>query len=327
MAERPVALVTGAAGFAGHHLIQELERETEWRILGVARKQYSVHGQTRIITADLRSADLVDRVIQRYKPDYIFHLAAQSYVPQAFAQPAETIANNVTSQINLLEACRNAQIEPMILIVGSSEEYGQASPCEMPLSEDQPFRPGNPYAVSKIAQDMLGYQYALSYGMNIVRVRPFNHFGPGQSDRFVLANFSRQVAEAEASLIEPTVLTGNTDVVRDFTDVRDIVRGYRFALEMGKPGEVYNLSSDTGQRVQSLLDTLISMSAIPLETRVDPSRFRVSDTPVVVGDSSKFRRDSGWSPSRDIETSLADTLQYWRSVINSPGYVPIANNL
>ncbi|MDQ3548475.1 MAG: GDP-mannose 4,6-dehydratase, partial [Chloroflexota bacterium] len=205
------ALITGALGFAGRHLLAELERGTDWELIGLARGHVSSVGRARMLACDLRDADLVSRVVQHHRPDVVFHLAAQSYVPKSIAAPAETIVNNVSAQVNLLEACRQAGLDPTILIVGSSEAYGQISPDDVPLREDQPFRPVNPYAVSKIAQEMLGLQYALSYGMRIIRARPFNHFGPGQSDRFVLSTFARQVAEAEFGRIEPVVLTGNLD--------------------------------------------------------------------------------------------------------------------
>ncbi|HEX5167320.1 MAG TPA: GDP-mannose 4,6-dehydratase, partial [Thermomicrobiales bacterium] len=249
--------------------------------------------------------------------DVIFHLAAQSYVPQAFAAPSDTISNNVTAQINLLEGCRAAGLDPTILIVGSSEEYGQIAPEDVPLTEDQPFRPVNPYAVSKIAQDMLGLQYALSFGMRIVRVRPFNHFGPGQSDRFVLATFARQVAEAELGRIEPVVLTGNLDARRDFLDVRDVVRAYRMLIEFGTPGEVYNIASGVAHRVGDLLDRLIDQATIAVDVRLDPARTRPSDTPIVAGDAGKLRSATGWEPLYSTDQSLRDTLDYWRTALAS----------
>jgi len=264
-----------------------------------------------MLAADLRDGGLVDRVIDRWRPDYVFHLAAQTYVPKSTATPVDTLSNNIIGQVNLLEALR-AFGQPTILIVGSAEQYGFATPEEMPLREDQPFRPGNPYAVSKITQDMLGYQYARSYGMRIVRVRPFNHFGPGQSDRFVLATFARQVAEAERGLIEPTVLTGDLSSRRDFLDVRDVVRGYRLAVERGTPGEVYNIASGHGYRVGELLDQLMGMASVPLTVTTDPARLRPSDIPVLIGDATRFRAATGWAPRIPIEHSLADTFEDWR---------------
>jgi GDP-4-dehydro-6-deoxy-D-mannose reductase len=310
-------LITGAGGFVGRHLITELERETDWRILGLGHHHFTAGERTQILMCDLRNAELLGRVIERHQPDAIVHLAAQSYVPQAFASPADTIANNVTAQVNLFESCRAADINAMILVVGSAEQYGLAGPDDMPLTEDQPFRPMNPYAVSKIAQDMLGLQYFLTYGMRIVRVRPFNHFGPGQSDRFVLSNFARQVAQIEQGRVEPVVLTGNLDARRDFLDVRDVARAYRLAIDATEPGEVYNLASGRAYRIGDLLDTLISYSQVSIEIRNDPARMRPSDVPLNYGDATKFQTQTGWRPSMSIEESLLDTLQDWRERLSA----------
>jgi GDP-4-dehydro-6-deoxy-D-mannose reductase len=309
----PVALVTGAAGFAAGHLITELEAATNWSIVGLARQPASdPSARVRLLVADLRDRRLIERVVERWRPAYVFHLAAQSYVPKSLATPADTLTNNVVGQINLLEALRTHAPAARILIVGSAEEYGFASPDEMPLTEAQPFRPGNPYAVSKITQDMLGYQYHRSHGLHIVRVRPFNHFGPGQSDRFVIATFARQIAEAERGLIEPAVLTGDLSPRRDFLDVRDVVRGYRLALQQGEAGEVYNIASGHGHRIGDLLDQLLAQASIPLQVTTDPARLRPSDVPILIGDASRFTAATGWRPRIPIERSLHDTLEDWR---------------
>jgi GDP-4-dehydro-6-deoxy-D-mannose reductase len=312
------ALVTGAFGFAGRHLLAELETQTDWELIGLARRAGPASGRTHTLVCDLRDAGLVRRVIHRRRPDIIFHLAAQSYVPQALAAPAETIINNITGQINLLEACRSAGIDPVILIVGSAEQYGHVHPDETPVSEDQPFRPVNPYAVSKIAQDMLGLQYVLSYGMRIIRTRPFNHFGPGQADRFVLSTFARQIAEAELGRIEPVVLTGNLDARRDFLDVRDVVRAYRLLVDLGEPGEVYNIASGIAYRIGDLLDQLIRAASCAIEIRQDPARTRPSDVPVMCGDASRLRAATGWEPLIPIERSLEDTIDSWRDALSKP---------
>lgn len=308
-----VALITGAGGFVGGHLIAELERETQWEIVGLELRLAPTPGRTRMLVCDLQDRGLVERTIARYRPDYVIHLAAQSYVPQALASPADTIVNNTVGQIYLTEACRAAGINPVFLVIGSAEIYGFVEPDEMPLDEGQPFRPGNPYAVSKITQDMLGYQYFKTYGMKMIRLRPFNHFGPGQSDRFVLSSFARQIAQAERGTIEPTVLTGDLSSQRDFCDVRDVVRGYRLALERAQPGEAYNIGSGVARPVGSLLDMLIDMADVPIQIRHDPARMRPSDIPVLVGDAAKFRAATGWEAVIPIEESLRDTLDYWRS--------------
>jgi GDP-4-dehydro-6-deoxy-D-mannose reductase len=310
-------LITGAGGFVGRHLIAELESETDWAIIGLQTKASTPGTRARMLSCDLRDADLVARVIDRYRPDVIIHLAAQSYVPKAFASPADTIVNNISSQVHVLEACRAVEIDPIVLVIGSSEEYGSAPPEDMPLTEDQPFRPANPYAVSKIAQDMLGLQYWLSYGMKIIRLRPFNHIGPGQSDRFVVSNFARQVAEVELGLAEPVVLTGNLSARRDFLDVRDVARAYRMTVDRGQPGEVYNLASGTPVQVGELLESLTSMATVSIAIRHDPARMRPSDTPLLYGDATRLRRATGWAPRIQIKQSLRDTLDYWRNQLSS----------
>ncbi|HUG14251.1 MAG TPA: GDP-mannose 4,6-dehydratase, partial [Thermomicrobiales bacterium] len=310
--ESVTALITGASGFAGRHLIAELEARTDWLLIGIGRSAVTAGQRTRVLSCDLMDADLVRRVTLRRRPDVVFHLAAESYVPRSLSDPATTLTNNIVGQLNVLEACRANGLSPRILIVGSADQYGLAGESEMPLVEDQPFRPLNPYAVSKIAQDMLGLQYALSYDMHIVRVRPFNHFGPGQSDRFAISSFARQIAEAELGRVEPVVLTGNLEARRDFLDVRDVARAYRLALEHGVAGDVYNIAGGRAHRVGDLLEALVRDASIPIEIRQDPARMRPSDTPVLVGNASKLRQATGWQPTIPIDVTLRDTLRDWR---------------
>lgn len=271
-----------------------------------------------MVTCDLLDRDHVARVLEHYRPDTIFHLAAQAYVPKAVAAPAETLVNNAVAQINVLEACRASCPDAVVVVVGSSEEYGLARADEMPLDEDQPFRPTNPYAVSKIAQDMLGLQYHLSYGLNVVRVRPFNHIGPGQSDRFVVSSMARQIAEAEAGRVEPVILVGNLQPSRDFLDVRDVVAAYTVVAREALAGQVFNVASGIPRPVQSLLDRLLAMARIDIEVREDPSRLRPSDVPIVYGNAARLRLETGWAPVVSIDQSLADTLDDWRSRVGDP---------
>jgi GDP-4-dehydro-6-deoxy-D-mannose reductase len=312
-------LITGAAGFAGRHLISELERETSWDIIGLARTAGTVGTRTRVLACDLRDAGLVHRVVKRHQPEVVFHLAAQSFVPQSFAAPVDTLLNNIVSELNVLEACREHIPDATILIVGSAEAYGSVQPEDLPVRESQPFRPANPYAVSKIAQDMLGLQYAIAYGARVVRVRPFNHFGPGQSERFVLSSFARQIAQAELGRIEPVLLTGDTSVARDFLDVRDVVRAYRLAAEYGQPGEVYNVARGEPYVIAELLRQLLLLSTISIEVRRDPARLRRSDVKVLYGDASRLTTATGWQPTIPIEQSLGDTLEYWRATLSRQG--------
>ena len=295
----------------------ELERETDWELLALQRQAGApqVGARTRVLACDLLDRELVLRVLERRQPHFIFHLAAQSFVPQALTAPGATLTNNILSQLNLLEGCRVLGLDALVVVAGSAEEYGLARPDDMPLTEEQPFRPANPYAVSKIAQDMLGLQYWLAYGLRVVRLRPFNHFGPGQSDRFVLASFARQIVEAELGRTEPVVLTGDLSSERDFLDVRDVVRAYRLAAQCATPGEAYNVASGIARRLSDLLDQLRARARVQIEVRRDPSRLRPSDIPRLVGDASKLRAATGWEPRIALETALDDTLAYWRGLL------------
>ncbi|MBS3909165.1 MAG: GDP-mannose 4,6-dehydratase [Actinobacteria bacterium] len=269
----------------------------------------------------LHDCDLTDYknvlgVIRKVKPDFIFHLAAQSYVPTSWVSPAATLSDNITMQVNVFEAVREAGIDPTIQIALSSEEYGLVLPDEVPINEDNPLRPLSPYAVSKVAQDMLGYQYHQSYGLKVIRTRTFNHEGPRRGDVFVTSNFAKQIAEIEAGKKEPVIEVGNLQAKRDWADVRDTVRGYWLAVNKCTPGDVYVIASGVTRTVQEMLDLLLSMSNIKVEVRQDPSRMRPSDVEILLGDYSKFRAATGWEPTILFEKMMEDLLNYWRKIIN-----------
>ena len=250
-------------------------------------------------------------------PAYIFHLAAQAFVPASWEDPWNTLANNIRGQLNVLLAAIAMGTQPRVLVVGSAEEYGLVAPEELPIRETNPLRPSSPYAVSKVAQDMLGYQYFASHKLPVVRVRPFNHIGPGQSPAFVTADFAKQVAEAEAGLREPVLRVGNLTSRRDFSDVRDIVRGYHLALTQGQPGEVYNLGAERSYSAREILDQLMALSQVPLRFEVEPSRLRPVDIPEILGDCGKFRLRTGWQAKIPLEQSLKDILDYWRHQVQA----------
>jgi GDP-4-dehydro-6-deoxy-D-mannose reductase len=268
-----------------------------------------------MLVCDLRDADLTVRTLERYQPEIIFHLAGQSHVPQAFAAPAETLITNVVGQINLFEACRKIELDPVILTVSSAEIYGKVDPHAIPIDEEQPLRPNNPYASSKAAQDLYAGQYVASYGMKIIRMRPFNHVGPGQEDRFVVSSFARQIAEVEAGLADPVVLVGNLDPVRDFLDVRDVVRAYAMVSRPEHAGKVFNVASGRGTRIREILDMLIQCSTREIEVRTDPERLRSSDVPEFRGDSSRLTAATGWQPEIPLEQTVRDVLDDWRGRI------------
>ena len=268
--------------------------------------------QVRRVECDVHDAGAVRRLLRDVRPDRIFHLAAQSYVPTSWLTPAETLSVNVLGQVNLFEAIRDLDLPARVHIAGSSEEYGLVLPHEVPIREESPLRPLSPYAVSKVTQDMLAYQYWKSYRLHVVRTRGFNHTGPRRGEVFVTSNFARQVAEIEKGLREPVVWVGNLDSVRDFTDVRDMVRAYWLALEQGEPGEVYNICSGRGYSMHQVLEILLALAHVKVEVREDPARMRPSDVTLLIGDCSKFRGATGWEPTIPFEVTLKDLLEHWR---------------
>ena len=319
-------LITGITGFAGSHLAEYLMAEhPEVEINGTcrwrSRRENIEHfdERVRLHEADLRDYSSLHSLLDEVRPDAIFHLAAQSFVPSSWRAPAETLTTNITGQTYLFEAVRYLGIDPTIQIACSSEEYGLVHPHETPIKEDNPLRPLSPYAVSKVAQDFMGYQYFQSYGLKVVRTRAFNHTGPRRGDVFVTSNFAKQVASIEAGLQAPVIRVGNLDAIRDFTDVRDMVRAYWLAVTRGRPGEVYNIASGVGIHIHELLDRLIALSDAEVEVRVDPERLRPSDVEILIGDSSKFRADTGWEPQVPFEQTLTDVLDYWRERLAHPG--------
>jgi GDP-4-dehydro-6-deoxy-D-mannose reductase len=316
------ALITGITGFAGSHLAEYLLAEQpqvevhgtrRWR----SRMENIQHleGKVHLVETDLADPTSTLRTLERVQPDYIFHLAAQSFVPTSWVAPSETMNLNLVGQINIFEAIRTLKIDPVVQIACSSEEYGLVLPDEVPIKETNPLRPLSPYAVSKVAQDYLGYQYFMSYGIKAIRTRGFNHTGPRRGEVFVSSNFCRQLARIEAGLNPPVIRVGNLDAVRDFTDVRDMVRAYWLAVTKGKPGEVYNIATGQGITIRAMLDKLLAMSKVQVTVEVDPDRLRPSDVEVLLGDSSKFRADTGWEPRIPYDTTLRDLLEYWREKV------------
>lgn len=311
------ALITGVAGFAGSHLAEYLLAHTNLEVWGTDissndRNIAQFRDDLYFVVGDISESDVASTILAQARPDYVFHMAAQAFVPLSWRDPWQTIANNIRAQLSILQAMVDAGAKPRVLIIGSADEYGMIAPDELPITEATPLRPYSPYAVSKIAQDMLGYQYYASHGLPIVRVRPFNHIGPRQSPAFVTSDFAKQIAEIEAGSREPPIHVGNLEAKRDFTDVRDMVRGYHLALEHGEVGEVYNLGTERAYSIRYVLDTLLAMSEVEIEVVPDPARLRPSDVPVVVSDCSKFRQQTGWRASIRLHESLHNILEYWR---------------
>lgn len=311
------ALITGITGFAGSHLAELLLKEG-LAVYGTTRPRSKtdnidgIKGRLNLYDADILDSHSLSSIIVKIKPDYIFHLAAQSFVQTSWASPATTIEINVIGSVHLFEAIRRAEIDPVIQIACSSEEYGLVYPNEIPVKEENPLRPQSPYAVSKVAMDYLGYQYFQSYKMKIIRTRGFNHTGPRRGEVFVTSNFARQIAEIEKGKKEPVIEVGNLEAKRDWTDARDMVYAYLLAVQKGKPGEVYNICSEKTVKVGDMLDLLLGMSKVKVKVRQDPSRLRPSDVPILLGDCTKFRKATGWKPRIPFEKTMEDLLNYWR---------------
>lgn len=312
------ALITGIAGFAGSHLAEYLLSRNEVEVSGIVRSDNipnieHLRPHLRLFYGDVVNFEFVKSVICEVSPDFIFHLAGQADVSLSWKHPGPTLNSNVFGQLNVLESVVQCGLPCRVLAVGSGDEYGIVLPSELPVRETNPLRPNSPYAVSKVAQDMLGFQYFASHKLPVVRVRPFNHIGPRQSEAFAASSFAKQIAQAELGLCEPVVKVGNLDARRDFTDVRDIVRGYWLALSRGEPGEVYNLGSGSAHSIAEVLHSLLSKSNVQIKVEQDPLRLRPSDVPVVICDYTKMRSRTGWQPQVPLEESLVEALDYWRA--------------
>ncbi len=311
-------LITGSGGFVGQHLRRHLLARTDWvlchftypnRLGDLNPEREEDH------LVDLRDEARVMEKLRAFAPDAIIHLAGQSHVPSSFADPWATLETNIRGQLNLLEGCARLGLRPRIIVVSSGEVYGRLQADQGPLDETLQLLPENPYSVSKAAQDLMGYQYFISHKLPVIRLRPFNHVGPGQSERFVLPAFAAQIARIEAGLQEPVLRVGNLDAARDFTDVRDVARAYELAVRYAHPGEAYNLASGVPRTIRSMLEMLLSMATVPIRVEPDPARFRPIDTPVLYGNAMKFRGVTGWRPEIPFEQTVADVLAEWRQKV------------
>ncbi len=311
-------LITGINGFVGGHLMEYLISKKGVEIHGLGRsvsKRETTPTRARGITVhlcDICDPKAVSKVFRQVKPDRIFHLAAQSFVPFSWVSPKETLNVNIMGQLNILEVLRQGKDHPMIHVAGSSEAYGRVFPGEIPIRETNGLRPLSPYGVSKAAQDLLAYQYHQSFRLPIVLTRAFSHTGPGQSDRFVASNFAKQVALIEAGRCKPMIYVGNLESIRDFTDVRDIVKAYWLALEKCKKGEVYNICSGVGRKIGDILDFYLKHGKVEIKVKRDKTRMRPLDVPILIGDAAKFKKQTHWEPVIPFEKTLADLLDYWR---------------
>jgi GDP-4-dehydro-6-deoxy-D-mannose reductase len=314
------ALITGINGFVGGHLAEHLLASGGWELCGLARQAAGglpPLGDIQRVVADLNELDQTVAALERAQPEVIFHLAAQSNVPRSFEHPAATLTTNVIAQLHLFQAVVRLRQNPLLLIVGSNEIYGHVEPEDLPLTEEAPLRPVNPYAVSKATQDLLAYQYHASHQLRTIRLRPFNHIGPRQSEQFVVSAFAAQIARIEAGEQQPIIRVGNLAAERDFTDVRDMVGAYALAARHGQVPLAYNIGSGRCVTIRWLLDTLLTFSTCDIAIEPDPARMRPSDVPRVVSDSRRFREHTGWLPRIALEQTLFDVLEYWRERVKN----------
>lgn len=302
------ALVTGAGGFVGTRLTCYLEAQG-WDVVRSGHPAV-----TGMIPCDFQDAEAVCALIANAGPlTHVFHLAAIAFVPDAERDPVRAMDVNLNGTIRLCSALRDVATPPRLLFIGSSEIYGP--PQALPMTEDHPISPANTYAISKAAADHYCAHLSKIRALDIVRMRPFNHAGPGQTDSYVLSSFARQVAEIEAGLRAPVLETGNLEAARDFLHVDDVLRAYEAAALHAPPGEAFNICSGQAQRIQSALDQLLAMSSAKIEVRHDPARMRPSDVPEVCGSSAKLTTMTGWRPEISFDTLLRELLDYWRSEI------------
>lgn len=295
-------LITGAAGLAGSHLSKYILENNL--------------GQISDINIDLMNAAAVEKFVSQIQPDFIFHLAAHSSIPASFANPVKTMHNNVIPAIHLLEALVKNKLKTRILLAGSSEEYGFVPPEELPIRESNPLRPLNPYAVSKVAMDLLGWQYFKNYGIGVVRTRSFNNLGASFKKPDATNDWIRQIVQMEKGLCKPILKVGNLEAVRDFIDVRDVVRAYWLALTEGSAGEVYNISSGKCVGMEEILKNLLKLTSVKVDVVQEPARLRPADLPKAYGDYSKLREQTGWAPCIPLQKSLQDMFDFYREGIS-----------
>ena len=315
-------LITGATGFVGQHLTDYLYSKKEYELFGIYRSESgptnSVSQKTAITLekVDLLDAEKTSNFITFVKPDQIYHLAGLPSAAESFNTPGLSITSNILAELSVLESLKNNKMtNTRVLAISTAEVYGMITAKDLPIDENTELRPVNPYAVSKIAQDYLGLQYQLSYGLDIVRVRPFNHIGPNQKDSFAIPAFAKQIAQIEKGQQEPVLKVGNLTAKRDFTDVRDIVRGYTFLMDKGKTGDIYNIGSGKSRSTKDLLDLLLSFTDQEITVEEDPEKVRPIEVADVYCDYAKLNSITGWSPEISIEQTLKDTLDYWRGIV------------
>ena len=309
------SLIIGGAGFVGAYLISHLKKDLGHEVVVTKMPHEKIDTDVEVRDLNILEPDSILELFKEVHPDYIFHLAAQSSVALAWKNPALTIDVNVKGGVNVLEALRQLDYKPRILMIGSGEEYGHILPGESPISETNISRPGNIYAATKVCQNMFGEIYSRAYGLEVMMVRAFNHIGPNQLPQFVVADFCKQVAEIEAGKNDPVIMVGNLTAKRDFTDVRDVVKAYASLIQKGKAGETYNIGSGHAVSIEEILNMVLANSEAKITVEVDPEKLRPVDVPIIEADTSKVNAATGWRPEISLDTTIRETLDYWRNKV------------
>ena len=309
------ALVIGGGGFVGPYLVRHLTDDCGYEVtVTKTEKEQLVMDNAVVKNLDILDIGQIVGLLKAEQPDYIFHLAAQSSVAYSWKNPTLTIDVNIKGCVNLLDAVRQLDKKPRVLLIGSGEEYGHIKEGECPIVEDNTVRPGNIYAATKACQNMLGKIYSDAYGLDIMMVRAFNHIGPNQTPMFVVADFCKQGADIEKGRQEPVIYVGNLSAKRDFTDVRDVVKAYALLVEHGRRGETYNVGTGHAIAISQILDEIVAMSDTAIEVKVDENKLRPVDVPIIEPDIDKIKSEVGWQPVISLEQTLRETLEHWRSV-------------
>lgn len=324
-------LITGITGMVGSHLVDYLLLNTEWEIYGLCRwnddldninhliplinKKERVH----LLYGDLNDYTSLQEAVATSSPDYVFHLAAQSYPKTSFSSPLETLQTNIIGTTNLLEVLRKSQLDPVIHVCASSEVFGRVKKEDLPINEEVTFHPASPYAISKVGTDLIGRFYGEAYGMKVMTTRMFTHTGPRRGDVFAESTFAKQIAMIEEGLLPPVIKVGNLDSLRTWSDVRDAVRAYHtLVVTNPTPGEYYNIGGSYTCSVREMLSYLLSISKVKgIEIETDPERLRPIDADLQVPDTTKFKNHTGWEPVIEFETTMNDLLDYWRLKVKS----------
>ncbi len=317
-------LITGFTGFVCPHFLHLLnEKEPGSDVLGIDKNypQFDF-ADYKNLKIGFRNIDLLDRavtdkILSDFQPEYILHLASVSSVAQSWHTPLDSFVNNTNIFLNVVEQTRLLKLKCRILSIGSSEEFGEVTEKELPLTEEHPLKPLSPYAVARVSQEMLSKIYADGFKLDVIMTRSFNHIGPGQKNIFVISSFAKQLVEfARRPSGVNTITTGNLAIIRDFVDVRDVVRAYLLLLKKGRPGEIYNICSGKGTKLEDIIKTMSAILGITVQTAVNPDLMRPNENKKIIGSYSKIKNELGWQPEIPIEQSLADIIAYWRENIN-----------